>query len=155
MNGSKPRIKSKGAFALETAYILPILLAAVFGVCETGNLFRSWLTLQKAAQAGARFAATGIGAEEGTRLSQIINETGKVTASLPDDLVNVVVRSWPGPASGSGRDGNPGDPCDTVEVEVRLNYEPIVPLLESVLPESIVLTGVDRQINEPWYPCNR
>ncbi|MBN2139829.1 MAG: TadE/TadG family type IV pilus assembly protein [Desulfovibrionaceae bacterium] len=144
---------TRGISVVEFALILPVFLTLVMGVIETGNMFRTWLTVQKAAQSAARFATTGQGDEEGTRLSQIVQKAQEVVATLPQET-EVLVRSWPGmDTAAEPTDNDPGGPCQVVEVRVRADYEPITPLLGPLLPEVIPLVGADRKVNEPWYPC--
>ena len=55
----KQGLGRQGLSVVEMALVIPLFLIMIFGIIETSNLFRTWLTLQKAAQAGARYAATG------------------------------------------------------------------------------------------------
>ena len=144
-----------GMAAVETALILPIMFVMVMAVVEGGNAFYSWLTVQKAAQIGARFAATGRGEEEGTRLSQIIAATESGLIALDQGSVEITVRSWPDlSATGDGIDNDPGGPCQLAEVAVLYRYKPFTPLVAPLLPETIPLHGYDRKVNEPWKPCD-
>lgn len=155
MNITRKNSRRRGLVAVEMALILPILLLIVMAAIEGGNAFYSWLTVQKAAQLGARFATTGRGDEEGTRLAQIINVTEKGLASLDKDKAVISVRSWPDlSAAGDGIDNDPGGPCQLAEVAVLYNYEPSIPLVAELLPPSIPLLGYDRKVNEPWKPCD-
>ncbi|MES9994867.1 TadE/TadG family type IV pilus assembly protein [Desulfovibrio aminophilus] len=145
---------SRGVAAVEMALILPALLLMVFGLLESGNLFLSWLTVQKSAEMGARFAATGQGEDEGTRLAQIVEQANVLLSTLPSAGSTVSVRSWPGlDTSGPGVTGSAGQPCGVVEVGVSFLYKPITPFIGDVLPETVQLTGSDRKVNEPWKPC--
>lgn len=151
----KDRRGRTGMTTLEFALILPVLLLLVMCVIEMGNICYSWLTLQRAAQEGARFASTGQGYEEGTRLVQIQEKTGVMLAVLNNGDKEITVRSWPDlSASGAGQDGNAGEPCQLVEVEVVYGYKPFTPLIAQALPPTITLLGSDRKVNEPWYPCD-
>lgn len=146
---------SRGLAAVEMALLLPVALTLIFGLIETGNLFFTWLTVQKAAEMGARFAATGQGEDEGTRVAQITAQAEILLTDLSATDAAVSVRSWPTiNATGSGVSGSAGDPCGIVEVRVSLNYHPITPLLGDVLPETIPVSGSDRKVNEPWRPCS-
>lgn len=147
--------RRRGIAAVEMALILPIMLVLIMAVIEGGNAFYSWLTVQKASQMGARFAATGRGDEEGTRLAQIISTTESGLVALNMDNVTITVRSWPDlAATGDGIDNSPGGPCQLAEVAVIYNYEPFIPLISPMLPDSIPLRGYDRKVNEPWKPCD-
>ncbi|MCJ2164418.1 MULTISPECIES: TadE family protein [unclassified Pseudodesulfovibrio] len=144
-----------GVAAVEMALILPIMFVLVMAIIEGGNAYYSWLTVQKAAQIGARFAATGRGDEEGTRLSQIIATTEAGVAALKNGTIDISVRSWPDlTATGDGIDNDPGAPCQLAEVAVLYNYEPFTPLVSPLLPDTIPLRGYDRKVNEPWKPCD-
>lgn len=155
MHIPKKNSHRNGVAAIEMALILPILFVVVMMVIEGGNAFYSWLTVQKAAQIGARFAATGRGDDEGTRLAQIIATTEAALTTLNQGDIEISVRSWPDlSASGDGIDNDPGGPCQLAEVAVLYNYEPFTPLVAPMLPDSIPLLGYDRKINEPWKPCD-
>lgn len=147
--------KSRGIAAVEFALILPAVLLLIMGTIEFGNMCYTWLTIQKAAQMGTRFATTGQGDDDGTRLSQIIAQTNIMLAKLHGGGSSIEVRSWPTiSVSGSGNLNNPGQPCGVVEVSVAFQYEPIAPLVREFLPSTITLTGSDRKVNEPWKPCS-
>ncbi|AMK12717.1 MAG: TadE/TadG family type IV pilus assembly protein [Pseudodesulfovibrio sp.] len=145
----------RGLAAVETALVLPILFILAMGVIEGGNAVYAWVTVQKAAQRGAHYAATGRGAETGTRLADIINTTQAGLTTLDPAKVIISVRSWPDlSATGDGIDNDAGAPCQLAEVAVLYNYEPFTPLVASLLPDSIPLRGYDRKVNEPWKPCD-
>lgn len=145
----------RGAAALEAALVLPVLLLLVIGTMETASLLRVWLAVQKASQAGARTAATGQGEETGDRLARIEAAAERFLADLPGGAAQVAVRSWPGAAmSGAAREGDPGEPCDAVEVEVTKAWAAATPLLAALLPADLPLSGADRKVNEPWRPCS-
>ncbi|NDV20690.1 pilus assembly protein [Pseudodesulfovibrio sp. JC047] len=149
------RTRKAGMAAVETALILPILFTMIMGVIEGGNAAYSWLTVQKATQIGARFAATGRGDEDGTRLTQIITATEKALATLDEKAFVISIRSWPDmDASGDGIENDPGAPCHLTEVAVHYTYKPFTPLVSAILPDTIPLYGYDRKINEPWKPCD-
>ena len=155
-DGMRGGLEQRGMSALECAIVLPVFLMLLMGLMEAGNLFRSWLTVQKAAQAGARFASTGQGDLEGDRMARILNEADMVLGILPDAARLVAVRSWPDVvASGSGATGDPGQPCGLVEVAVTYDYTPITPIIGAALPAVIPLAGSDRKVNEPWQPCTQ
>ncbi|MCM0755125.1 pilus assembly protein [Desulfovibrio aminophilus] len=150
----KHSLLSRGVAAVEMALILPALLVMVFGLLESGNLFLSWLTVQKSAEMGARFAATGQGEDEGTRLAQIVEQADILLSTLSGAGSSVSVKSWPGlDTSGPGVTGSAGQPCGVVEVGVSFLYKPITPLVGDMMPETVQLTGADRKVNEPWKPC--
>lgn len=145
----------RGITTIELALVIPFIFVFAMCMIEMGNMGYSWMTVQKAAQSGARFAATGQGEEEGNRLALIIQSTEEWLGSLSDGDKIVTVRSWATPsATGEGADGNPGGPCQLVEVEVVFDYHPVTPIISSMFPDSIKLVGHDRKLNEPWKPCD-
>lgn len=93
-------VRRRGISTVEFALILPILMAMILGTIEMGTMFYSWLTIQKAAQSRARFAATGIGEEEGTRLTQITEVTQEWLKALDNgNTKEITVSFWPTPAA--------------------------------------------------------
>jgi len=142
-----------GSVAVEAALVLPVLMALSMAVIETGNMFRSWLTVHKAAVSGARLATTGRADAAGDRLALIVGHVEDFLAPLAASDHEIVVASWPGlDASEPAREGDPGRPCDMIEVRVSYGYRPVTPL-SMVLPEAVVLSGKGRKVNEPWSPC--
>jgi Flp pilus assembly protein TadG len=51
--------RARGQTLAEFALTLPILLLLLFGIIEFGRLFQSWVTIQNASRAAARYAVTG------------------------------------------------------------------------------------------------
>ena len=51
--------RRRGQTLAEFAISLPLLLILVFGIVEFGRMFQSWVTIQNAARAAARYAVTG------------------------------------------------------------------------------------------------
>ncbi len=159
MNGLRLQILGrgeKGSAVVEFAFVLPILLALALLLIEGGNIFNSWLTLQKSAQMAVRFATTGQGDEEGNRLALILAEARKLESSLPgtSPTMQVDVCSRPGTdLSASCSSGNPGNPCEMVEVRTSAIYTPMTPFLEAMLPANLEIAGRERGINEPWRAC--
>lgn len=146
--------RRRGMVSMETALVLPLLLALAMAVIEGGTMLHSWMALQKASQMGARFAATGQGEEEGTRLAQINQITEDWLDHLDSGTKTIVISSWPDhTASGDGVGGSAGGPCDLVEVAVTYGYAPFTPIIGDMLPDVIHLRGADRKLNEPWKPC--
>uniref|UniRef100_A0A7C4AHU0 Pilus assembly protein n=1 Tax=Fundidesulfovibrio putealis TaxID=270496 RepID=A0A7C4AHU0_9BACT len=154
--------RQDGASAVEFALLVPVVVALIAGCFEASNALSVWLTLKKASEVGTRFATTGQGDQDGTRLSRIIAATQNVVSQSRNIVVVISVQSWAGiTPSGTGRSGNPGVPCDTVEVRVSHNYQPITPLgsLVALLHGSTVwsaplpMSGATKMVNEPWQPC--
>lgn len=154
MRGTKETRKRMGGMAIvEAALVLPVLMTLALGMIESGNMLSAWLTVQKAAQTGARYAATGQGDEEGTRLALIETTTRAALGSLSSGSV-VSVSSWAGiAAEGQGAEGNPGPPCGVVEVRVVCAYQTITPLGGTVFPEELSISGRQRKLIEPFSPC--
>jgi len=148
--------RSRGQGLVEMALALPLMLLLMLGIIEMGRLFFAWVTVQHAARAGTRMAITGQGEQDGTRLSLITGKAQEVADNLYGGGTTITVRSWNGVvAVGAGQAGDPGDPCELIEVEVRYTYHPIVTLITDLMPNDgqIVLQGRDRKLNEPWIPC--
>lgn len=154
--GRDDRKRRAGSAVVEFALAFPVLVALCLGVIETGNLFFSWLTVQKAATMGTRLATTGLGWDDGTRLTRIRSEVARLLENLPGEGESqTLVQSWDTTnTSGEPRDENAGLPCDVVAVKVLYAYRPITPIVGSLMPEIIPLAGEDRKINEPWLPCD-
>ena len=135
--------------------IIPAALLLCLGLMESGNMFLSWLTMQKAAESGARMATTGQGLDDGTRLTLIQKQAAQMAAIVPGgDKAKVSVRSWTtSDTSGPGVKGDAGGACLPVEVRVDLAYVPTIPLFESLFPPQVALSGRERLVNEPWVPC--
>lgn len=147
---------SRGQSLVEMALIAPVMVTLLFGIIEMGRIFFAWLTTQHAARTGTRFAVTGMGEQEGTRMKQILQTVRKAAESLSESNLKIVIRSWP--QRGQRRrvkQNDPGGPCDFVEVEVRYRYQPAMPLFASLMPEQLILRGRDRKRNEPWALCDQ
>lgn len=145
----------RGLATMEFALILPLILAFAMVVIEGGVMLYSWMTLQKAAESGARFAATGAGEDEGTRVAQILDVTDDWLTHLNKGEKTITVKSWASAtAQGDPVEGDAGGPCQMVEVDVTYAYHPFTPVIGDILPETIPLHGFDRKLNEPWRPCD-
>ncbi len=147
----------KGATSLEMALIFPVLMLIVFGIMEFGYYTYIRTTVAKAAHIGARYGITGRGEVEGTRYADIKRETRRlldVMTGGSDDGLTIQVKSLvPGESEDDMEDGNPGGPCDMLEVSVKYGYTPIIPLLRPILPETLWTFSRERMINEPWNVC--
>ena len=147
--------KRLGIAAVEFALVFPIILILSMGVLEVGNMMFSWLTLQKAAQEGTRMAITGQGDEEGTRIMLIEDAAERLLVDLNHGTKEITIKSWPGVTAGDGgATGNPGRPCQLMEVSILYKYKPFVPVINKIFPEVIPLEASDRKVNEPWEPCD-
>lgn len=56
---SQPSRSRRGQALTEFALTAPLLLLLIFGIIEFGRAFQSWVTIQNAARAAARFASVG------------------------------------------------------------------------------------------------
>lgn len=146
--------RSRGQSLVELALLAPVLAVLLFGVVESGRLFYAWVTVQHAARMGTRFAVTGIGERDGTRLRQIQHAVLEAARGLSAQDLQITIRSWHGLRGRQQlRVGSAGGPCDLVEVDVQYTFRPIIPLIGRLLPEQMILRGSDRKMNEPWMPC--
>lgn len=145
-----------GSSVVEFAFIFPVLLALAMLLIEGGSMLQGWLTLQKSAQMAVRFATTGQGDEEGNRLALIMEEARKLESSLPGTAPSMqvdVCSRHEADIAASCAAGNPGAPCEMVEVETSFVYTPMTPLVASLLPSDLLITSRERGINEPWKVC--
>jgi len=155
MRKQRNNFRRRGITTMEFAMVLPFLIALVMGMVEFGTMFYSWMNIQKAAQVATRFAATGVGEEEGTRMTQTVQIAEDWMESLNKGSKEIMITSWPTTsATGDGTAGNAGGPCGLVQVAVIYNYHPFTPLVSAMLPEVVELYGQDRKLNEPWKPCD-
>ena len=146
--------RQRGQSLVEAAFVIPLLILLILAIVDLGRLAFAWVTVQYAATAGARFAVTGVGEQNGTRLGLIKQAAKQWSDLLPGQNAQINVRSWKGRrASGSGRENNPGGPCDLVEVEVVHTYRTITPLVGRLIPP-IQLRGRERMLNERWATCD-
>lgn len=144
----------RGAASLEFALIAPTLFLFLMGLFEFSLISHARLTIQKAAQMAARHGTTGQIQSGEDRRTRIVEIAESYLAYLPGGQAQVFVRSWKGlDTSGAGIENDPGGPCDTLEVSIRYQYRPAMPIVAQVLPQSLDLTGADRRVNEPWRPC--
>ena len=124
MRHSKEKARRLGIVSVELALILPIVFVLIMGIIEGGHAYYSWLTVQKAAQYGARMAVTGQGEDDGTRLLKIIATTEAGLTTLKHGTTEINIRSWPDlSAVGDGIDNDAGAPCQLAEVAVLRSEE--------------------------------
>lgn len=151
---NKDRDAQRGSAAVEAAMIMLWVLPLFIGMIEVGGMFWAWVTTVRAAEHGARYAATGQGEVEHNRLYEIKAEAVRYLQQLPETDSDVDVRSWDGAApTGAGYSDDPGKPCDMVQVEVTYYYRPMTPLVGRFFPSEIPISARDRKINEPWTSC--
>lgn len=151
---SRASRSERGTSVLEFALVLPVLLAFILGIAEFGSMFFVWTTIDKASTQGARVGVTGEGHDDGSRITLIRNRVQQLTDNLSKfGSADIHVRSYATPAAAAGREEDAGMPCEMLEVEVEFSYHPFTPVVGTMLPETIVLQGGERMINEPWLPC--
>lgn len=146
----------RGMTLVEMAIVAPVLLLLLFGIVELGRMLNAWVSVQHAAERGARFAVTGreTCASGGTdRISCIVSEARRGLIHLPSGgSTPVNVRSWAYPSYTVMTAGSAGQQCDAVEVEVRYRHRVVAPILAALVPE-MTITGRQRFINEPFGRC--
>ncbi|HXF04406.1 MAG TPA: TadE family protein [Blastocatellia bacterium] len=146
--------RQRGQSLVEAAFVIPLLLFLILAIVDLGRLAFAWVTVQYAAGAGARFAVTGVGEQNGTRLGLIKQAAKRWSDLLPGQNAHINVRSWRGRrASGAARENNAGGPCDLVEVEVLYTYRTITPIVGRLIPP-IQFRGRERMVNERWGTCD-
>ena len=144
----------EGSSTVEMALLLPVMLTLIFGVMETGYLLFTQQTVNKAAQLGARTAATGLGHDDGTRIQKIRDTIDQFTDSLSKKgSLTTTIKSSSSKHPGTLVSGA-GGPCDIVEVHVQFTYVPLTPFVGPLLGPQITTAGVERMINEPWKVCD-
>jgi Flp pilus assembly protein TadG len=102
--------KQRGQSLVEFALVAPLFLLLIFGICDFGIAFYSWITITNAAREGAR-----LGAVQGTE-GEIIGRVNAATDHLDTDNVDVTVTNAE------------GDPGEAVAVEVDYDYHLVTPL---------------------------
>ncbi len=153
------RLRSDTGQALaEFAMIAPILFILIFGIIDTARAYNAWVTVQGAAREGARFGVTGQGscpAPSPSRVDCIEYVTRQHAGSLTNSTSNldVNVRSWDYPSYSTKAEGDPGQQCDALEVEITYNFEPATPLMAGLIG-GITMSGRERMVNEPFGPCD-
>jgi TadE-like protein len=110
--------RDRGAAAVETAIVLPLLLMLIFGLIDFGRMLNAQITLTEAAREGARAAALGGDPEARAKavagdLDISVDPGTPCSASTPDAQVEVhhvftfvtPVGSLAGMFGGTGMDG--------------------------------------------------
>lgn len=151
--------RERGQTLVEFAVLAPALFLLFLGIVEMGLLFNAWVTVQDAAERGARYAITGrdtCSSSGGGRTGCIVSES--MTAFAPYSSnerakVQVGMRSWRYPTYTSIRPNDPGKACDAVEISVTYPYTPRIPFIGTWLGTTINLSGRQRFINEPFQAC--
>lgn len=86
---ARPGTRGRGAAAVETALVLPILLFVLFGLVDFGRMYNLQLKLTEAAREGARAATVGQSASgRVTSFMAGTTTTTTVTYASPDGSVS-------------------------------------------------------------------
>lgn len=152
------RADERGQTLAEFALLVPLLVILIFGFVDVSRIYQSWVTIEGAAREGARYGVTGrsdcdIAADD--RLACIeYNTTQRAQALTNNDTdLTVTVRSWDFPAyADPAAEGDPGDQCDAIEVQVNYQFTPSTPLAGTIFG-TIELVGRERLVNEPFGTC--
>jgi Flp pilus assembly protein TadG len=154
--------RERAQSVVEFALALMVILTIMMGIIEFGRLLQTWLTVQNAAQAAARFAITGQGYNaadpwDAVRLQDIKNEAWRVASSLSINPsagpvqagyfdVSVHASDPPQPTPGAEF---PGGPNARVAVDVTYNHPLITPIVREIIPW-IKLRAHAEMINERY-----
>lgn len=150
--------EERGQTLAEFALLVPLLVILIFGFVDVSRIYQAWVTIEGAAREGARYGVTGrsdcdIAADD--RLACIeYNTTQRAKALTNDDTdLTVTVRSWDYPTyADPASEGDPGEQCDAIEVQVNYQFTPSTPLAETIFG-AIELVGRERLVNEPFGTC--
>jgi Flp pilus assembly protein TadG len=148
--------REQGQALVEFSLILPAFLLVFFGILESALMFNAWVSVQHAAELGARYAVTGrdsCSSGGGGRVGCITSEALVGMGHFADgDSATVSVRSWAFPSYSSVTEGSAGQQCDAVEVKVSYTYRSQMPMV-SLIFKSKTLSGSQRFVNEPFGRC--
>ena len=152
------RADERGQTLAEFALLVPLLVILIFGFVDVSRIYQAWVTIEGAAREGARYGVTGrsdcdIAADD--RLACIEYNTTQRAKALTNDDTNltVTVRSWDYPSyADPASEGDPGEQCDAIEVQVNYQFTPSTPLAETIFG-AIELVGRERLVNEPFGTC--
>ena len=154
----RKRAGEQGQTLAEFALLVPLLVILIFGFVDVSRIYQSWVTIEGAAREGARYGVTGrsdcdIAADD--RLACIQYHTEQRASALTNDGddLTVTVRSWDYPTyADPAAEGDPGQQCDAIEVQVDYEFTPSTPLAETIFG-SITMVGRERLVNEPFGTC--
>jgi hypothetical protein len=148
----------------EFALALPVILALLFGLIEFAFMLQAWLTVQNSAQAGTRYAVTGLGYADPTvdpwdqaRLQLIKDEVRGAAGSLrinagasPVQPGYFEVKVYASDVSTTTPGVEfPGGPEARVAVDVTFNHELLTPIVRPIVPW-IRLRAHSEMINERY-----
>ena len=156
--GRRKRRRERGQALVEFALLAPLLVILVFGIVDIARLFHAWVTVQASAREGARYGVTGrtdcniVSPSRLACIEHLAEEHAGALTNQPTDLA-VSVRSWQYPSyANPATEGNPGDQCDALEVQVDYDFTAATPLLSNLLGP-VHLKARERLVNEPFGPC--
>ena len=153
------RRRDGGQSLVEFALMAPILVILVFGIVDLSRAFQSYVTLQEAARSAARYAVTGridcTGPAIQNRDTCIRNEATEHTKNLDShSTVVTAYRSWHYPNYADPPvQGNAGNQCDAVEVELTYDFHPMTPLFNFFVSH-VAMDARERMVNEPFGSCS-
>ncbi|MCX7903857.1 MAG: pilus assembly protein [Caloramator sp.] len=116
-------MKKKGQSLVEFAIILPVLVFIFFGIIEFGLIMNSYIVIQSASREGARVGIVG-----GTD-GDILNFVYSAASNLDRNRITVNIN----PNEGARKSG------DTLTVEVRYDYNILMPIIRNILGGNIRL----------------
>jgi Flp pilus assembly protein TadG len=120
------RLKNKkGQSLVETALVLPIIILILMGIIDFGMMFNNYLVVSNASREGARNAAVGATDSEITAIVR--------TVSATLDVSRITTEISPGESL--RKKG------DEVVVTVKYEYNLLTPVIGSLLPGPLELTG--------------
>lgn len=157
-NHAMRRKKERGQALAEFALITPLLVILIFGFVDTARLYHSWVTVQGAAREAARYGVTGredcpISSDDRVSCIEYHAEQRAQQLADIDTGMTVTVRSWDYPDyPNPPNEGDPGQQCDALEVQVEYDYTPSTPLADLFLGD-VHLTARERLVNEPFGVC--
>ena len=159
-------LRERAQTLVEFAVVILALLVLVMGIIEFGRLLQTWMTVQRSAQAAARFATTGQCAvdptspgwqQDAARLQCIKDAAREAAASLSvrngagvfdPGYFDVSVHASDPPTPDPDLE-YPGGPNARVAVDVTYNHPLITPILNRILP-CIRLGAHAEMINERY-----
>lgn len=150
--------RERGQTLVEFAMIAPVLVILIFGFVDVSRVYQAWVTIQGAAREGARYGVTGradcdIASEDRLACIQYAAAQRAEPLTNSDSDLTVTVRSWDYPEyADPATEGDPGDQCDALEVQVEYDFTPSTPLVDTILG-AVHLTGRERLVNEPFGVC--
>ena len=130
--------RRRGAAMVETALVLPIFFAVIFGIFEFGRAFMVAQLITNAAREGARTAIVGdsTNAAVTTQIKAFLLAAGKINGN--DVTVTFTITPYPGNPAAS--DVSSATSRDTVQVTIAVPFEKV-----SLLPPKFLknksLTG--------------